>query len=297
MTTDPITAWLNVIAPETGASVAAAIEGLPLRPVYPIPAQENERPYCAEWSIRSSERGIDIARLMVSVNSDPCQPGQLNATLNTIGGTSRIIRDVAEQLVSVRTDLDLLLGFALGESSPRAKLYVLCPAGQSIDDFADLSCDILAAAGISPDWANQQVELAQQTPAFFAIDLCSNGSASGKLYFSFSQTADADDLLRRLDATPLRETLDRVHPHISNNPTGRLVVTTRAEAGETTDITLHTHLADLPTLNPALMTAWERLQHTAARHGLPPLHWSYASWLWGPRPSESLYYTFVPPPA
>lgn len=295
MTTDPITAWLNVIAPESGPSVAAAIEGLPLRPVYPIPAQENERPYCAEWSIRSSEQGVDIARVMVSVNSDPCQPGQLNATLNTIGGTSPTIRNVAEQLVSDRTDLDLLLGFALGETSPRAKLYVLCPAGQSIDDFVELSCGILAAAGIDPNWAKQQVDLAHQTPAFFAIDLCSNGTSNGKLYFSFSQTTDADNMLRRLDAAPLRKTLERVHPHVSDNPTGRLVVTARATADQTTDITLHTHLSSLPTLNPALMTTWERLQHTAANHGLPPLQWSYASWLWGPRPSESLYYTFAPP--
>ncbi len=286
---------MNVIAPKTGAEVAQAIEQIPLREVYSERTGETDnRPFCAEWSIRISEERVDMARMMVATKTERCSPGQLSAALGTLKGTSERIRALAEALLKGRPDLDLLLGFALAETIPRAKLYVLRPAGRPIGDFSQLSEDILGMAGVPPQWTRNQIEMAKQCPAFLALDLRNDGSSTGKLYFSFDEESQVDRYLYGLNARDLRKKLTQVQTHISDNPTGRLVVTPRAEGDQTVDVTLHAHLNTLPVLHPALDQAWSRLKMQAQQNGLLPLHYSYASWLSGPTPSESLYYTFSP---
>ncbi len=295
MTTDPLTAWMNVIAPDTGSAVARTLETLPLRRVYEsLEDGDEHRSFCAEWSVRATSGGIDRARVMVPANTERCRPGQLLDALQSLKGTSAPMSALAEQLLNDRPDLDLLLGFALAEVPARAKLYVLRPAGRPIHAFAGLCRDVLSSAGIHPEWTRTQIALAERVPAFFALDLRTDGSSCGKLYFSFDHAVEVDAMLERLNAHSLRDTLQRIHSHVSNNPTGRLVVTTRASSNETIDVTLHAHLRSLPELSPALQSAWSDLQATAVEQGMRPLKFSYASWMQGPRPAESLYYTFGP---
>ncbi len=295
MTTDPISAWMHLMAPETGSTVARAIESLPLRRVYETLEDGDEhRSFCAEWSVRATPEGIDRARVMVPANTDRCRPGQLKNALQSLEGTSEQMSALAEQLLRDRPDLDLLLGFALAEVPARAKLYILRPRGRPVEAFSDLCGDVLAAVGIDTSWTRTQIALAEQVPAFFALDLRADGSSSGKLYFSFDDEKGVDAILERLNADSLRDTLKRIQGHVSNNPNGRLVVTTRASASETIDVTLHAHLHSLPELNPALHSAWVELQNLAIDRNMRPLRYSYASWMQGPRPAESLYYTFGP---
>jgi len=232
---------------------------------------------------------------MVATETEDCAPGTLTAALQSIGETSGALSELAEQLQARRRDLDLLLGFDLSESNPRSKLYVLRPAGFPVPGFAQLCEQILSTAGVETDWTRDQLARAGSPPAFLAVDLRTAGSNSGKLYFSFNEVAEADALLRDLGCEPLRERLSRIAPHVSDNPNGRLVITTRARHSKTTDITLHAHLQSLPVLHPALQEAWRSLQTRAAQMGGRALYPSYASWLWGERPSESLYYTFCAP--
>lgn len=293
MTADPLTSWLKLIAPHNGHDVAEAIERLPLRPVYSdLNDGGDPRPFCAEWSLRSGASGIDTARVMVAVDTQQCKRGLLNQTLESLSGTPERLRSLAEALLADRPDLDLLLGFALAEATPRAKLYVLRPTLRPIAGFEQLSADILRLAGVDPNWTREQIEMADQAPAFFALDLRADGSSSGKLYFSFDHESKVESLLERLGAEPLCQKLHQITGHVSDNPNGRLVVTTRASSASTLDVTLHAHLQALPSLSPALEVAWANLKQRAQDHRLRPLKYSYASWLHGPSPAESLYYTF-----
>jgi hypothetical protein len=295
VTTDPLTAWMNIIAPDSGSAVARALETLPLQRAYEsLEDGDEHRSFCAEWSVRATAGGIDRARVMVPADTDQCQPGQLMNALQSLKGTSEKMSALAEQLLRDRPDLDLLLGFALAEVPARAKLYILQPRGRPVEAFTDLCRDVLATAGIDTTWTYSQVALAEQVPAFFALDLRADGASSGKLYFSFDEETKVDALLERLNADSLRDTLQRIHGNVSDNPNGRLVVTTRASASETVDVTLHAHLHSLPALNPALQSAWADLQNLAIDRNMRPLKYSYASWMQGPCPAESLYYTFGP---
>lgn len=293
MTADPITTWLESIAPENGHDVAKAIERLPLLPVYSHLKEGGQgRPHCAEWSIRSDSNGIDTARVMVAIDTERCAPGLLNSALESLSGTPKRLCSMAEDLLADRPELDLLLGFALAEPTPRAKLYVLRPTFQHIAGFDQLSEDILRLAGVDPTWTRTQTEMAGQAPDFFAVDLRTDGSSCGKLYFSFDHENEVDRLLERQGAEPLRDKLRQITDHISDNPNGRLVVTTRTSKATTMDITLHAHLTSLPPMGSAIETAWMELQQRAADHEMKTLTHSYASWLHGPNPSERLYYTF-----
>ena len=180
---------MNVIAPSRGQAIAQAIETLPLRPVYPrLEDGEDTRPICAEWSLRSSAEGIDQARVMVAANTEECEPGQLKAALSSLPGTSDRLRTLGDRLLAKRPDLDLLLGFALKESTPRAKLYILRPANQAIEDFAQLSAAILSQAGIAPEWTRRQLALAGQVPAFLALDLLALLRLNIKILFESLKT-------------------------------------------------------------------------------------------------------------
>ena len=296
MSTDPLSEWLCMLSPEHGAKVAAAIDKVPLRTVYTDQSDPSDaRILGAEWSVRAHQDGVDRARVMVAVDTSRCPPGVLGAALKSVGDTPKQLRVLAENLLQRRHDLDLLLGFDLGETTPRAKLYVLQPGGRPIAGFSGLCEDILSIAGVHPSWTHEQMKLAEQVPAFLALDLRADAQTNGKLYFSFDRVADADAVLSSLQAEPLRERLSSIESHVSDNPHGRLVVTTRGCESETVDVTLHAHLQTLPELSPALNEAWASLRTQAQEMKNHTLYPSYASWMWGPRPSESLYYTFRPP--
>jgi hypothetical protein len=296
VSTDPLTEWLSTLSPEHGSKVAAAIDKVPLRTVYADQSGPSDaRILGAEWSVRAHQGGIDRARVMVATDTTRCPRGVIAAALQSVGNTSKPLRVLAENLLVRRKDLDLLLGFDLGEASPRAKLYVLQPAGRSIAGFSGLCEDILSIAGVHPSWTHEQMKLAEQVPAFLALDLRADAQTNGKLYFSFDRVDDADALLCSLKAESLRERLSAIEHHISDNPHGRLVVTTRGCGPDTVDITLHAHLKMLPELSPALDEAWRGLQAQAQQMGNRALYPSYASWMWGPQPAESLYYSFRPP--
>jgi hypothetical protein len=294
--TDPLTEWLCTLSPEHGPQVAAAIEKVPVRTVYTDKSDPSDaRLYGAEWSVRAHQGGIDRARVMVATDTGRCPRGVIDAALQSVGNTPKPLRVLAENLLVRRKDLDLLLGFDLSETSPRTKLYVLQPAGRSVAGFSGLCEDILSIAGVHPSWTHEQMKLAEQVPTFLALDLRADAQTSGKLYFSFDRVDDADALLCSLKAEPLRERLSALERHISDNPHGRLVVTTRGCGPDTVDVTLHAHLKTLPELSPALNQAWMGLQAQAQQMGSRVLYPSYASWMWGPQPAESLYYSFRPP--
>jgi len=284
-----------MLSPEHGAKVASAIDKVPLRTVYTDKSDPSDaRILGAEWSIRAHQEGVDRARVMVATDTRRCPPGVLDAALQSVGDTPKPLRVLAENLLRRRRDLDLLLGFDLGEATPRSKLYVLQPAGSPVQGFSGLCEDILSIAGVDPGWTHEQMKLAERVPAFLALDLKADAQTTAKLYFSFDRMSDGDALLAALNAEPLRERLHAINANLSDNPHGRLVVTTRGRGSETVDVTLHAHLKDLPQLAPALDEAWESLKTQAQHRGGHTLFPSYTSWVWGPRPSESLYYTFRP---
>ncbi len=296
MTTDTLTQWLCSLSPEHGPRVVAAIESVPFRAVYSDQADPSDaRILGAEWSVRAHQGGVDRARIMVAVDTSRCPPGVLSSALQSVGDTPKPLGVLAENLLIQRHDLDLLLGFDLSESVPRSKLYVLQPANRPITGFSGLCEDILSIAGVHTSWTHEQMKMAEQVPAFLALDLRANAQTNGKLYFSFDRVKDADALLSALQAEPLRERLNTIERHLSDNTHGRLVVTTRGCGTDTVDVTLHAHLQTLPELSPVLDDAWANLQVQAQQMGNRVLHPSYASWMWGPRPAESLYYTFRPP--
>lgn len=298
MSADPLTEWLCALSPAHGAHVAAAIAKVPLRTVYADKADPADaRILGAEWSVRVHHGGVDRARVMVATDTSRCPPGVIDAALRSVGDTPRPMRDLAEDLLARRKDLDLLLGFDLGELSPRAKLYVLQPAGRSVSGFSGLCEDILSLAGVHPSWSQEQIRLANRAPAFMALDLRADAQTNGKLYFSFDRVADTDALLSSLKAESLRHPLSAVERHLSDNPHGRLVVTARGCGPDTVDVTLHAHLETLPVLSPDLHQAFSSLRAQAQQMGSRDLFPSYASWLWGPRPAQSLYYSFRPPEA
>lgn len=298
MSTDPLTEWLCTLSPEHGPQVAAAIDKVPLRTVYSDQSDPSDaRIHGAEWSVRAHQDGVDRARVMVATDTSRCPPGVLDGALQSVGDTPKPLRVLAENLLQRRHDLDILLGFDLGEDPPRSKLYVLQPAGGPVAGFSGLCEDILSIAGVHPSWTHEQMKLAEQVPAFLALDLRADAQTNGKLYFSFDRVNDADALLLALQAEPLRERLSAIERHLSDNPHGRLVVTTRGCGSDTVDVTLHAHLRTLPELSPALDEAWTDLRAQARRMGNRTLYPSYASWMEGPRSAESLYYTFRPPEA
>lgn len=293
-----IASWLDHLAPTHGARVGEAFGALPLRPVYDVPpdlTDVDRHLQGAEWSLRVGPAGVvDRARVMVAVDAPRATEGALQRALAALGpGIARGARVLAERLRRERPDLDLLLGADLGRA-PRAKLYVLRPAGRPVDGFADLARAVLGAHGVAPGWTADVLDRAGRDPAFFALDLHADGRTGGKLYLSATDRDDADVLLAALDRQSLRERLRCLGDVDADHAVGRFVVTPRARGTQTVDVTLHAHLGRDPPLSRPLSAAWQAVQDDARRVLGRTLRASYVSWLDGPTPSESLYYRVSP---
>ncbi len=298
---DPLRTWLSVVAP--GADDAAeALRTIPVRPVYEEPAPDTRsalrRWWGAEWSVRVGldSGAIDTARVMVPVDTPRVAPSGLSQALSSLAPASPPrLRRLADLLRRDRPDLDLLLGLDLGAAVARGKLYVMRPAGRPVADFADVCRAVLSQARVDAGWTSARLDEAGRHPAFLALDLRDDGAAAGKLYLSCDTVAEADRLLAVADRPRLRARLRAVTGHLGDHRIGRLVVTVRGRGAETVDVTLHAHLHGLPALDPRTTAAFASLSAEASARGLV-LRPSYASWLDGPHPAESLYYVTRPIP-
>lgn len=300
MTPDPLAAWWRVLHPDGPALAIPTPASLPTRPVYEDPPPDTlpsaQRLFHAEWSLRHhlSSAQVDRARVMLPVHTAQASPGSLGAWLRALAPQAPpALPRLADRLHRDRPDLDLLVGVDFGGDSPRAKLYVLRPAGRPVANFRALSVDLLKTAQVHPDWTQRQIDAADRDPAFLALDLRADGGAAGKLYFAHSDPDDAHRTLRRLGRDRLCSTLDTLSPALAHNPTGTLVVTPRGAGSDTRDVTLHAHLGQLPALSEPLAHAVHALAAQARERGWT-LRPSFASWLDGPQPAQSAYYVIRP---
>jgi hypothetical protein len=278
--------WLDTLSPGLGSAMGPAFDELSVMPVYRLPpecAPSRDGAYfrCAEFSIRSDAQGVQRGRMMVALWAPWSSSERIVRALCSVEpGYSSELLDRVRWAHETYPDLDFLLGLAAdAKGGVRGKVYVMRPSHTDLPAFDEIATDLLAAAGVSRDWTASAIETVGRGPMFFALDLLPDGRAGGKLYFGFEDPTPVAGLLEQLQRPWLRAQLDEVARNVSSNPVGRMVLTLRARGAETSDVTLHAHLASLPTVTPALQSAWEDTEALAGEVLGRPLDLSYVSWL------------------